>query len=318
MNLVLPNTKLIKIRDGIDRYGYSHILAKKLGFKYPPRSFANWIHGWVWAENPTSKDLMCYGFPKDLTIVTRNIIERDALVSEGFGDVRVGGLPFCYVEKQHYNRVQDSLIAFPHHDTEREKSGNHGEKYFKWLASIKKDFSHVYVSLHYCNIGGPMEKAALDNGLNVIQGARPDDANSMLRVRSLLDSFEYATTNILGSHILYAGFSGCKVSICGPYFDAKEDILNNVDLEKDTLEYVEKVVTLHSEIYARQKFTDFFKSHPKMGINNSEYFFNMMGCNHVMNNTEIIEALKWKRSDQIYGYFSGAKRRLTRSIKKWI
>lgn len=316
MDLLLPHVKPIKIRDGLDRYGYSYILAKKLGFNSPPRSFANWIHGWVWAEDPTAEDLMCAGFPRNLTVITRNQEERDALLNEGFKDVRAGGLPFCYIEKQHHNRIKDSLIAFPHHDTESEKSSNYGEQYFDWLASIQKDFSHVYVSLHYCNIGGAMEKAAIDRGLMVIQGARSDDANSMLRIRSLLDSFEYATTNILGSHIIYAGYSGCKVSICGPYFDAKDDILKGAFSKNHTMNHIEKTLIIHSEPYARMRFGNFFKPHPKLGIENIEYFSDLIGNHYKLSNDEIMDALKWRFTDQIYGYYLGVKRRFTRNISR--
>jgi hypothetical protein len=95
----------------LDRYGFSSVLAKRCDRHVVPRSFANWVHGWIWADTPTAELLHCAKLPKDLTIIVRNQVEKHALETEKFSDVRVGGLPFDYVGKQHNLRNKNALLA---------------------------------------------------------------------------------------------------------------------------------------------------------------------------------------------------------------
>jgi hypothetical protein len=59
-----------------------------------------------------------------------------------------------------------------------------------------------------------------DAGFRVIVGGSLRDANSLLRSLSIFSQYEYVTSPKLGSHLIYAGLSGCKVSLYGSIDDA--------------------------------------------------------------------------------------------------
>ena len=310
---LLPPSSKIKNSNGVDRYGFSTILAKRIGRSSAPRSFANWVHGWCWAENPTAKLLACAKLPRELTMIVRNQIEKDALESEGFSDVRVGGLPFSYIEQQHNFRHTNALLAYPPHSAEAEVLSHDQAEYLDYLHSLRDDFECIYLSVYYLDIGGPLHKAATFRGLQVLQGARPDDSNSLLRVRSMLDSFKYVTSNVMGSHVLYALFSGCRFSFCGPIYEYSEStFLTNNNPHGHSSDYLSLALHLQSESYLRERFKRFFVEHPKKGVMDTFFAKDTIGEGFMMNPEQIIDALGWSMRGQINGYFIGSLRRTSR------
>ena len=93
------------------------------------------------------------------------------------------------------------------------------------------------------------------------QDKLPDDANSLLRIRSMLDSFTHVTSNVIGSHMLYSLFAGCKFSFCGPIHCYDESILRATGFHS-----LDQLVNLLSGSYIREKFSKYFVNHPRMGL----------------------------------------------------
>jgi hypothetical protein len=313
----LPPFVPVKITSGVDRYGFSSVLASRCGRRVVPRSFANWVHGWMWHEELTAELLACSKLPREVRIVVCNDNERQALVDEGFLDVRIGGLPFAYVQRQHESRHADALLAFPPHSAESEKVTVDQGRYMDYLESLKNDFEAVYVSIYYLDMGGAMHKAALARGLRVIQGARPDDANSLVRMRSILDSFSYVTSNVMGSHMLYALFAGCRFSFCGPIY-GYDDICLVGNPHGHTTDYLQQGLYLQSEPYLRKRFGRFFVDNPHMGIEDLPFAEVAIGMRFIMTPDEIEDALGWSIAGQVRGYVSGARRRLARTISSTV
>jgi hypothetical protein len=54
------------------------------------------------------------------------------------------------------------------------------------------------------------------SNLKIVKGGDPNDQDSITRLVDLYKSHEYATSNVLQSALIYAGFFGCKISISGP------------------------------------------------------------------------------------------------------
>jgi len=311
----LPSVVPVNITSGVDRYGFSSGLAKRCGRRVVPRSFANWVHGWMWHEDPTDELLACSRLPREVTIVVRNEKERTALVDAGFSDVRMGGLPFAYVQRQHESRQVDALLAFPPHSAESERLSIDQESYMDYLESLKNDFEAVCVSIYYLDMGGAMHSAALARGLHVIQGARPDDANSLVRMRSILDSFSYVTSNVMGSHMLYALFAGCRFSFGGPIYGYNESVfLGQGNPHGHTNEYVQLLLKLQSEPYLRKRFGRFFVNNPRMGIEDLSFAEDAIGMRYILAPDQLEDALGWSFRGQVRGYVSGVRRRLSRRI----
>lgn len=311
----LPPFVPIRITSGVDRYGFSSVLAKQCGRFFAPRSFAEWIHGWIWHDEPTEELLACSKLSRDIKIVVCNEKELSTLKKSGFRDVRIGGLPFAYVQRQHESRLAEALLAFPPHSAEKEKVNSEQSNYMDYLESLKKDFDSIYVCIHYLDIGGAMHNGALARGLGVIQGARPDDANSLLRMRSILDSFSYVTSNVIGSHMLYALFAGCRFSFCGPLYGYEESVyLGDGNPNNHSIDYVQLLLELQSESYLRKRFGRFIVNNPRMGIDDFDFADTAIGTRFIMAHHQIEDALGWSINGQIRGYVSGARRRLGRSI----
>ncbi len=312
---LLPQYSPIRISSGVDRYGFSSILAQRFKMRWVPRSFANWMHGWVWSNELTSENLMCKGL-EDISIIVRNEIEQQALISEGFHNVRAGGLPFVYLPQQHAYRSDDALLAFPPHSAEVEKLTVDQKDYFEYLESIKNDFDGVYVSIFYLDLNKPIHHAALRCGLKVLQGANPSDINGLMRVRSLLDGFKYVTSNVIGSHMLYALFSGCNFSLSGPMFKFNElDIMAMRSSKIYSEKYIQETIEVYSETYLRENFSRFFVQHPNMGLQDVEFAVDALGEKFILQPQEIKDALGWSVIGQINGYTQGAARRVIRSLR---
>lgn len=312
----LPPFTQIKIIGGVDRYGFSSLLAKRCGRGTAPRSFANWVHGWVWSDKPTAELLACAKLPRNLTVVVRNQSEKKALISDGFTDVRVGGLPFAYVAHQHMQRHANALLAFPPHSAEAERVTNDQAAYLDFLEAIKQDFDSIYLSVYYLDLGGLLHKAAIARGLQVIPGARPDDANSLLRTRLMLESFQYVTSNVMGSHMLYALFAGCNFSFCGPMYGYEEsEFLSGGNPHGHSSNYIALALKLQSESYLRDKFSKFFVAHPRHGIGAKGFAEEEIGEKFIMSPMQIEKALGWDINGQLKGYFWGALRRVSRRLE---
>ena len=311
----LPPFSQIKITSGVDRYGFSSVLAKRCGRRVIVRSFANWVHGWVWAEEPTAELLACAKQARNLTMVVCNQVEKKTLMALNFTDVRVGGLPFAYVERQHMQRHENALLAFPPHSAEAERVTTDQAEYLDFLEAIKQDFESIYLSVYYLDLGGPLHKAANLRGLQVIQGARPDDANSLVRTRSMLDSFKYVTSNVMGSHMLYALFAGCGFSFCGPMYGYDEsEFLSGGNPHGHSSDYIRLALKLQSESYLRDKFAKFFVNHPRDGVGDLGFAVDEIGTKFTLSSMQIEDALGWNVNGQFKGYFSGALRRASRGL----
>ncbi len=157
----LPPFAPSKNSGGVDRYGFLSVLAKRCGRRTVPRSFANWIHGWVWAEEPTPELLASRNLPRNVTIVVCQEAEQLALKTAGFTDVRLGGLPFAYIQRQHTHCQTDALLAFPPHSAEVGRVTADQGAYFDYLETLKHDFESIYVCVHYLDMNGPLHKDAL-------------------------------------------------------------------------------------------------------------------------------------------------------------
>lgn len=294
----MPMHSPMKITSGIDRYGFSRILARRLKLQFVPRSFANWVHGWVWCKDNMSELIACSELPKNTSIIVNNEREKYVLVSEGFKNVRCGGLPFAYVEKQHNFRNNDALLVMPPHSSEPilGKLTISQKNYFDYIESVKQDFDDVYVSIYGLDINTPLHYMALKLGLKVIQGAHPSDVNGLLRVRSMLDGFKYVTSNVMGSHMLYSLYAGCNFSFTGPFHVYHGS--GEVGTEK----------------YIKEKLSRYFVQHPRMGVEDIEFAVESIGEKFILQPQEIIDALGWSVTGQINGYARGVSRMIMRKI----
>lgn len=300
----------IQLRCGVDRYGFSHLLAARLGLPRAPRSFANWLHGWIWWDADCARDLMFDAAIRAKTHVVATPAQRAMLLAEGFADVRVGGLPFAYTQRSAQRRRPGWLLAMPPHSSERDKLARSLAGYLDWVGSLRADFEQVAVCVFHADFTPEVEADLRRRGLAWVPGARPDDANALPRMRAIFDAFEFMTTSAMGSHVAYAAFAGCRTSLAGPlYRYGPDDFAATHDAA-----YVDKLVAVYSEDQLRRDYPALFAATPAAAAEATAFGRRALGSEATLGRDAILDALSWRALPQLAGYLAAARGRLARRL----
>lgn len=297
----LPPIIPIKLRNEADYYGISHIIADELKLDRVPRSFAHWTHGWIYAEPITSsREINCWAKPKDVVLVATQK-EVDLLNREGYSKAHAVGMPFLYTKNQTVQRYPRSLLVMPAHSGSQSSIEADEKAYIQKLLEIRSDFSELVACIHSsCVVNNYWIPSLEKAGIPWILGASVFDRNSLQKMRTIFQSFDYMTTNTIGSHIPYASYCGCKVSIYSysrftpaswerdPWYQKNPDLL------------WKQYEMCHEDVLA-QRFPQFFKS-PIDATTNQEWAKQVLGEENRRSPETIAKRLGWQRSDQIVGY----------------
>ncbi|AXA33397.1 hypothetical protein [Francisella adeliensis] len=181
------------IRGEQDLHGAAKFIENKLNKGITHTAPINWEHGWLFTElkyvPQIKKNLRDH---ISVTLVAKTS-HQEFLNSKDINSIAVG-LPFAYV-----NNFDETT-------------------YIKEIQKIKNDFNLIVVCIHQdCVDKGFWINSFEKIGVPFIIGSKGEDANGLLRVNRILKHFEYMTTNTMGSHVLYASYAGCKVSVYGTY-----------------------------------------------------------------------------------------------------
>lgn len=313
----LPEYKKIKLRNSCDRYGFSCLLSDQLNQKIVPFSFADWIHGWLWDDDPIVEYIVgSSGYHKTMSIIVANQIQRKVLESSGYKNVIEGGLPFAYVPVQGVKPKDGALLAFLPHSSEGEVINAMQLEYLDYLESCVSDFSEIFVSIYWLDNCENLQYQLKKRKLSPVIGARPDDKNSLIRMRRMLEYCPYVTSNTMGSHIAYAFYVGCNVSLTEPYFEYPlETFYDSKNLRLSEKKLHENIAKIQNKNYIKSRFQWFYVDHPMNGLKNIQFGENELGVKWRLTPLQIKKALGWTLERQIYGYSSGIGRRLIRTIK---
>lgn len=308
----LPPSSKIKLNAEADFYGISHIIASKLKKKSPPRSFATWIHGWLFPEKIIKPEQILFYEGIFKTHLVANQSQVEALKSFGIHNVEAVGLPFIYLDDIQLPRKDNSLLVMPPHSLTYTKYDWNQKEYVDEICSLKPYFSSIVACLHSaCISNGYWIQEFTDAGIPYIMGAAADDRNALIRMRSIFRSFEYMTTNTLGSHIAYASYCGCKVSFFGKYQQfTREDTRYDPYYIKHP-ELIELWLELTKESYIRTKLPHLFVE-PRDAVEMTKWAGEMLGLEYKKSPEVIADLMGWSKIDQIT-YFS---RLLAEYIKK--
>jgi len=141
------------------------------------------------------------------------------LQKHGYRNARAIGLPIVYVPPPVVQRVPRSLLVLPPHS-----HGTHGRgdplaaAYADAIAAVRDRFDHVWVGVSEDDL---IERQWVDafraRDIGVFTTSDRGDSRTLQRLRRILSTFEYVTTNGFGSHIAMAAYCGAKVSVFGPF-----------------------------------------------------------------------------------------------------
>ena len=245
---VLPPIRYTAREGGeVDFYGASDLIAAKLGLKLPlfTGRAASWIHGTSGQSGGfTSPKLMV----QDDNRHGQNLVDIEStaafLREHGYNGIAVGA-PFIYADEAvPPARLPSSVLVFPPHSTTYSGLNAKGEKlaYVEQVVQLKSRFKTVVASIGGADVlKGNWIRAFEAAGIPWVCGAWVHDRNGLVRMQRILRSFEFVTTNILGSHVPYAAYCGCRVVFHGenreltfddvvshPYYKAHPELVAHV------------------------------------------------------------------------------------------
>jgi hypothetical protein len=257
---------------------HSHLILKEYCSLPEARAVpGHWIHGWIPAHH--SVHPFIFGTHKTLEAPTsgdlgaaiaeekengRNWVGRrdqeDYLRGEGYRHVKAIGLPFAYLPPFAGPRIPGSLLVMPPHGHR-----THGPKdrladaYADAIASKRKEFSEIWLCLNAEDYRDDQWiESFRKRDIPMLIGAEQGDPRTLHRLKHLLSSFEYVTTNGFGSHIAYAAAVGAKLSIFGPVADCPRDIMAGCYVAKTEPALTDVLLELQSERSLRRHFPFLF------------------------------------------------------------
>lgn len=311
--LELPAREIIKVRNDLDSYGFSYLLAKRMKLTHPPRSFGSWVHGWTFWESKSALEL---GYdssaPRDMPIVVASVNDKATLEAEGFETVLVGCLPFVYTSPSQMQRKPDSLIAFIPHGFDYLHYSHAYDDFLDYVYSIKGDFQTTYICVyaHDATDRELMNKIR-KRDLQYVIGAQPEDANSLMRMRWIFDQFEYVLSAQMGSHLLYSAYCGCKTSFSGPFYTFDAEPWKRYLRVTTLSEELQRVFSVSDEAPNRERYPWLFVKHPRKAVAMQSWAQREIGAFSMLDNETIVSTLGWSALGQATGVMRALKRRLT-------
>lgn len=293
----------ISIRNEVDRYGFSYLLAEMFNLKNVPRSFASWNHGWIWGPIDAPE----YNFPGKMLCPTniQHIVHRPVLkkqlIEHGVANVQLGKLPFAFTLPSGNQRIKNSLLVILQH-TGFDISIK-DKMFINNLLKIKHQFSMISFCLFDEPAQDKKNKTIMTicrkHGFRVLVGAIKEDKNCLPRLRAIYDTHEYMFTNGIGSHVLYAAYSGCKIAVAKPPYYA--DFSDSPDPRSRFLYSYENI---------RKWMPNFFTDNPKHATTYYDWSFEEIGASYTLSEAEIKDLLGWSLGGKIKAACRFLKRKL--------
>lgn len=297
----LPPIDRVWRRSEPDFYGASYLIAQRLGKKKPPVSFAAWRHGWSHLDPIIHPRLIAMGTPKTLNLVAT---DRHVEILKKFGwpnSVAVG-LPFIYGDFFELDAKPNSLLVMPGHTLPYTDHQLDQESYVDQIAKLKPLFATIVACVHSsCFAKGYWVPYFEKHGIPCIKGADTYDKNALFRLNCIFKSFEYMTTNTIGSHIAYAAYSGCKVSIYGDYFSPNKNDYRNDPYYQKYPELLNYWFDQSQKSVIEKRYPEFFTV-PSEATIRKKWGEEVTGAAFKREPSEIAKLLGWSLKSQIKGY----------------
>jgi hypothetical protein len=313
---ILPPIQRIRLRSEPDYYGIGSLIARDLGYRRVPRSFAQWLHGWIFTTPITSpREITFWGNPKDQILVTTDD-QVQILRSFGYKNVYAAGLPFIYGNRNPVIRQPNSLLVMPSHASAYTEQLVNQENYIQFILKFKSEFDQIIFCLH----GSCVEKkywipVIEKYGFPWIIGASTDDRNALIRMNSILRSFSHMTTNVMGSHVAYAATAGCRISIAGDYASPQAEEYRNDPWYDQYPDLLKKHIELFHETEIHQRFSQFFRL-PIDGETYLQWGEEQVGMSYQICPQDLAQILGWTPFQQLQGYTDRITQKLTNTIRK--
>jgi hypothetical protein len=301
-----------------NQYGATSIAARYCGFSKPPYEIDGlWMHGWVWDGILEPEQLFgTYIKNKKTRVFVARKWQENLLVGCGYKNTFSIGLPNVYLNDRRVKKIENSLLVMPGHTIAgMVHNWKEENKYVEFINSLKKDFQTIVVSLNAYDYEMGHWKNTFENvGIKVVSG--PFAGLDLLQEQQdRMQTFTHMTTNQVGSHIVYAGALGLKISIAGPYIENSKEVLGGTEFYKNYPHVLDNVILRTSEAYWRTKAPWFFTL-PQEASRCTEWAEQEIGYSYKKNPNELKNLFEWSERHRIINqikYFFGKIK-----IKKYI
>ena len=309
----LPESQYLGLRTEADCYGASKIISDGLSLPFRPLSFASWYHGWLsWDV----KYVESFGLKSPYRRLVATQVHQNFLRNRGVDAIAVGA-PFVYASEAREApilRRTNSLLVMPPHSMLYTTEAWDEESYIKTIISLKGDFDFIVACVGPSCIKKNIWIHTLEKyGIPYIVGADMHDSNGLLRMSNILKHFEYVTTNRIGGHVVYAAYSGCKVSIFGDYLNLESSEFDGDELYTEHPHLITNVIHELSKKSVYSKFPFLFV-HPKKASKKVQWASEQLGEGSMKSFFKLSWYLGWWPHQQIYWW----SRRVVLKLKKEI
>ena len=225
----------------VDAYGFSSLIAQSLGLKSTPRTIGIFYpHAWEFREVIIAAQLFSDNYRSNRInfIASKNEIEfcKKAKIPS----TKISALPIVYTSKQYDSeRIPGSTLVMLPHCIDESRLIYDEDQILKEF----KDFDKSKTL--FCIHGADIKKGNWINSLSKLgfkytKGSDFTDIDSLNRMRKMFTQYETMHTNVFGSHVLYAAYFGCKISVTPKLYEYKwEEVLN------DTAEKIPSLASRH-------------------------------------------------------------------------
>ena len=215
---LLPPHRSISPRSEADFYGASTTVASLLNKSHAPKCNGSWKHGWGGLLPLLYPEQLVFSGHKADLVLVHTLEQQEFLVRHGYRNVHAAGMPFIYSPQIYalMKRRRGSLLVMPPHSSKFISPAFNEKEYVESILTLKSVFDEIVVCVSKeCILQGKWYSSFAKAGLPVVVGADVSDGNALARMATIFNSFETVTSPSIGSHFVYAGLCGCKLSLWG-------------------------------------------------------------------------------------------------------
>jgi hypothetical protein len=320
--LLLPAIeKQTSLRSTLDFYGAMNVWQKYCGITKAthPKSFRS-QHGWCVQERQAIDPILLIQEPEidpERTYLVARKDEEAFLESAGIRAKAIG-LPYVYSKAMPAKRRPGSLLVMPAHSLEYTRHEWKFDAFAQRIQEISDQFSEVVCCVHpACQTNGYWKPNFERLGIPCVMGADVFDRNGLVRIKTLMNQFEFMTTNVLGSHVVYAAAAGVKVSIFGDYAEYREEDYQSTEFYQLHPHVLRPVLDLFSESHVRSQYPSLFCDPIKAQFAKA-WADTELGLENRLSPQKLRQLLGWDRLSQLRTHLKSASRKLTRRPERLI
>lgn len=309
-------SEAFSVNSECDYYGASCVVASLCGLRKVPRSYAVWKHGWSGTLPLKYPGQLVLEGSKDTTVLVHTPEQEVFLRSHGYAKVLAVGMPFCYALsiEQVVHRVQNSLLVMPPHSSRHLVPRFDQDSYVNSVVKLRDCFDRITVCItSECDRHKQWRLPFESAGFEVIRGASIDDPTSLIRMVSLFKKYDVVTSPVIGSHWVYAGLCGCRLSLWG---DSLECEFTRSDLLKEPYyqrypEILDLLLSEEAQLW-RKSNVEAFACSPLHASAHVNWAREASGFNSMIEPRALARLMGWSPLNQLRKrYLSSLKRRFT-------